>query len=121
MPKKTKRYPQNSDLALGFFGFFWFFLVFGNCQIGIGFFWFFLGFFGFFWFSDDQLALVFFGFFWFFLGFFGFWKLSNWHWFFWFFNFWDFFVLTVIFCHCKYTPISFSLNATHITVTFCQF
>jgi hypothetical protein len=32
-----------------------------------------------------------------------------------------FFVLTVSFCHLKYTPISFSLNVTHITVTFCWF
>ena len=62
---------------LGFFGFFWVFL---NFQVGIGFFWVFLG-------------LGFFGFFWDFLGFFGFfknsihdfsldYKIPNWRWFF---------------------------------------
>ena len=79
--KKPVATPKSVNWHRFFFGFFWFFLVFLNFQIGIGFFWFFLVFFGigfgqnskletgFFWFL--LVFLVFFGFFWLFLVFFG--------------------------------------------------
>ena len=74
-PKKPKK-PVATPKSVNWH---WFFLVFLNFQVGIGFFWFFFGFFlVFFWFflalvlaRIRNLKLVFFGFFWFFLVFFG--------------------------------------------------